>query len=154
MTGTVEAKLADMGIELSATAPAANYVPYTISGNLLYVSGQIPIGPNGLDGMTGLLGGGMSVEGGQAAARQCAINILAQAKAALGDLDRIKQVLKTQNFIAATPDFGDHPEVANGASDFLVDVLGERGKHARAAIGMSSLPRGVAVEIDAIIEFG
>ena len=153
MAGTVEAKLDEMGVTLEANAPAANYVPYTMSGNILYVSGQIPIGPNGLDGMTGLLGDTMSVEDGQKAARQCAINILAQAKAALGDLDRIVRVLKTQNFVAATPDFGDHPEVANGASDFLVEVLGDKGRHARAAVGMASLPRGVAVEVDAVIEF-
>ena len=146
--GTVEKKLAEMGVELKASSPAANYVPYTMSGNILYVSGQIPMGPDGIEGR-GKLGGGMSIEDGQAAARLCAINVLAQAKAALGDLDRIVQVLKTQNFVAATPDFGDHPEVANGASDFFVEVLGDKGKHARAAVGMASLPRGVAVEVDA-----
>ena len=150
--GTVERKLAEMGIELKASSPAANYVPYTISGNILYVSGQIPMGSDGIEGR-GTLGGGMSIEDGQRAARLCAINVLAQAKAALGDLDRIVRVLKTQNFVAATPDFGDHPEVANGASDFFVEVLGDKGKHARAAVGMASLPRGVAVEVDAVIEF-
>ena len=152
MAGTVEAKLADMGIELNASSPAANYVPFTVSGNILYISGQIPMGPNGIEGQ-GTLGDGMSVEDGQKAARLCAINVLAQVKAALGDLDRITRLLKTQNFVAATPDFGDHPEVANGASDFFVEVLGDKGRHARAAIGMASLPRGVAVEIDAVIEF-
>ena len=152
MAGTVEAKLADMGIELNASSPAANYVPFTISGNVLYVSGQIPMGTNGIEGV-GRLGDGMSVADGQKAARLCAINVLAQAKAALGDLDRITQLLKTQNFVAATPDFGDHPEVANGASDFFVEVLGDKGRHARAAVGMASLPRGVAVEVDAVVEF-
>ena len=152
MAGTIEAKLAKMGVELNASTPAANYVPYTISGNILYVSGQIPVTKDGIEGV-GRLGDTMSVEDGQKAARLCAINVLAQAKAALGDLDRIVRVLKTQNFVAAAHDFGDHPEVANGASDFLVEVLGDKGKHARAAIGMASLPRGVAVEVDAVIEF-
>ena len=152
MPGTIEKKLNEMGIELSASAPAGSYVPTTISGNILYVSGQIPMGPNGPEHI-GKLGESISVEDGQAAARLCAINILAQAKAALGDLDRIVQVLKTQNFVNATHEFGDHPEVANGASDFFVEVLGEKGRHARAAVGMSSLPRGVAVEVDAVIAF-
>ena len=152
MAGTVEKKLAEMGITLSAGAPAGSYVPYTMANDVLYVSGQIPLGPNGPE-YIGTLGAGMSVEDGQAAARLCAINVLAQAKAALGDLDRIVQVLKTQNFVAATAEFGDHPEVANGASDFLVEVLGDKGRHARAAIGMASLPRGVAVEVDAVILF-
>ena len=152
MTGKIEQKLAELGIELKASSPAANYVPFTIAGNILYVSGQIPMGENGIEGV-GRLGDGVSVAEGQAAARLCAINVLAQAKAALGDLDRIVRVLKTQNFVAATPDFGDHPEVANGASDFLVEVLGDKGKHARAAVGMASLPRGVAVEVDAVILF-
>ena len=151
-TGTIERKLAELGITLNASAPAANYVPYTISGNVLYVSGQIPMGENGIEGV-GTLGDGMSVEDGQRAARLCAINVLGQAKAALGDLDRIVRVLKTQNFVAATAAFTEHPEVANGASDFLVEVLGDKGKHARAAVGMASLPRGVAVEVDAVIEF-
>lgn len=152
MTGKIEQKLAELGIELKASSPAANYVPFTIAGNILYVSGQIPMGENGIEGV-GRLGDGVSIAEGQAAARLCAINVLAQAKAALGDLDRIVRVLKTQNFVAATPDFGDHPEVANGASDFLVEVLGDKGKHARAAVGMASLPRGVAVEVDAVILF-
>ena len=152
MTGKIEQKLAELGIELKASSPAANYVPFTIAGNILYVSGQIPMGENGIEGV-GRLGDGVSVAEGQAAARLCAINVLAQAKAALGDLDRIERVLKTQNFVAATPDFGDHPEVANGASDFLVEVLGDKGKHARAAVGMASLPRGVTVEVDAVILF-
>ena len=152
MAGTIEAKLKEMGIELPTTAPAGSYVPTTISGNVLYVSGQIPMGPNGPE-FVGTLGESMSVEDGQAAARLCAINVLGQAKAALGELDRVTRVLKTQNFVNATHEFTDHPEVANGASDFLVEVLGDRGRHARAAIGMSSLPRGVAVEVDAVIEF-
>ena len=153
MAGKIEAKLKDMGIELSQTAPAASYVPYTIQGKTLYVSGQIPMGPNGIEGI-GKLGDNISMEDAQAAARRCAINILGQAKAALGNLDRITRILKTQNFINCTPDFGDQPEVANGSSDFLVEIFGEEiGSHARAAVGMGSLPRGVSVEIDAVIAF-
>lgn len=153
MAGKVEQKLADLGIELpNAPAPAANYVPYVISGNTLTISGQITMGPNGLV-YVAKLGDDADVATGQAAAKLCAINILAQAKAALGDLDRISQVIKIQGFVNSTPDFTDHPAVINGASDFLVEVLGDAGKHARAAVGMASLPLGVAVEIDAVIEF-
>lgn len=153
MTGKVEKRLAEAGVELpQAPAPAANYVPYTISGNLLVISGQVTLGPNGIE-YVGKLGHDTDVETGQAAARLCAINILAQARAALGDLDRITKVLKIQGFVNSTPDFTEHPSVINGASDFLVEILGEAGKHARAAVGMSSLPLGVAVEIDAMIEF-
>ena len=153
MAGKVEQRLAELGVELpDAPAPAANYVPYTISGNQLIISGQITMGPNGLE-YVAKLGDDADVATGQAAAKLCAINILAQAKAALGDLDRITQVLKIQGFVNSTPDFTEHPSVINGASDFLVEVLGDAGKHARAAVGMGSLPLGVAVEIDAIIEF-
>ena len=153
MAGKVDQRLAELGIELpNAPAPAANYVPFTISGNHLYVSGQITMGPQGLE-YVAKLGADADVSTGQAAARLCAINILAQAKAALGDLDRITQVLKIQGFVNSTPDFTDHPAVVNGASDLLVEVLGDAGKHARAAVGMGSLPLGVAVEVDAIIEF-
>ena len=153
MAGKVEQRLAELGVELpNAPAPAANYVPYTISGNILTISGQVTMGPNGLE-YVAKLGDNADVATGQAAARLCAINILAQAKAALGDLDRITQVLKIQGFVNSTPDFTEHPSVINGASDFLVEALGEAGKHARAAVGMSSLPLGVAVEVDAVIEF-
>jgi len=149
-----EETLAKLDLELpNAPAPAANYVPYTIAGNILTISGQIPMGANGLE-FVGRLGEDFDVAAGQGAARLCALNILAQAKAALGDLSRIKQVMKIQGFVNATPAFTDHPEVINGASDLLVEVLGEAGKHARAAVGMSSLPRGVAVEVDATIEIG
>ena len=153
MAGKVEQRLAELGVELpNAPAPAANYVPYTISGNILTISGQVTMGPNGLE-YVAKLGDDADVATGQAAARLCAINILAQAKAALGDLDRITQVLKIQGFVNSRPDFTEHPSVINGASDFLVEALGEAGKHARAAVGMSSLPLGVAVEVDAVIEF-
>ncbi|MEL6967956.1 MAG: RidA family protein [Pseudomonadota bacterium] len=150
---TPEEKLASMGITLpNPAAPAANYVPFTMSGNLLVISGQIPMGKNGPE-FIAKLGDTADLATGQAAAKLCAINILAQAKAALGDLSRIKQVLKIQGFVNATSDFTDHPKVVNGASDFLVEALGDAGRHARAAVGMSSLPLGVAVEVDAMIEF-
>jgi enamine deaminase RidA (YjgF/YER057c/UK114 family) len=153
MAGKIETHLESMGITLPTPAtPAANYVPFVMSGNLLTISGQVPVGPNGLE-FQGKLGDGYDVETGQKAARLCAINILAQAKAALGDLDRIVKMIKITGFVNAAPDFGDHPAVINGASDLLVEALGDKGKHARAAIGMSSLPFGVAVEVDAIIEF-
>ncbi len=153
MSGKTEEHLKSLGILLpSPAAPAANYVPFVISGNLLTISGQVPVGPEGLE-FQGKLGDGYDVETGQKAARLCAINILAQAKAALGDLDRIEKMIKINGFVNCTPDFGDQPAVINGASDLLVEALGERGKHARAAVGMASLPFGVAVEIDAIIEF-
>ncbi len=152
MSSEIEKRLHDLGIELpSPPAPAANYVPFTIAGNLLTISGQIPMGPNGIE-FVGKLGDTADVATGQGAARLCAINILAQARMALGDLSRVKQVIKIQGFVNATADFTDHPEVINGASDLLVAVLGDAGRHARAAIGMSSLPRGVAVEVDAIME--
>ncbi len=152
MANNAEKKLKEMGIELpTPAAPAANYIPYTIAGKILTISGQIPMGENGIE-FIAKLGDTADVETGQAAAKLCAINILAQAKAALGDLDNIKQVIKIQGYVNSTPDFTDHPEVINGASDLLAEVLGEAGKHARAAVGMTSLPRGVAVEVDAIIE--
>lgn len=153
MAGNIENHLESMGITLPTPAsPAANYVPFVMSGNLLTISGQVPVGPDGLE-FQGKLGAGYDVETGQKAARLCAINILAQAKAALGDLDRIEKMIKITGFVNAAPDFGDHPAVINGASDLLVEALGDKGKHARAAVGMSSLPFGVAVEVDAIIEF-
>lgn len=154
MAGNAETKLAAMGISLpKPPAPAANYVPYTIAGNILTISGQLPIGADGLE-FVGKLGADTDIENGQAAARLCAVNILAQAKAALGDLDRIKQVIKIQGFVNATADFTEHAQVVNGASNLLAEVLGEPGKHARAAVGMSSLPFGAAVEVDAMIEIG
>ena len=152
MAGEAEKKLLQLGISLpTPPAPAANYVPYTIAGKILTISGQITMGPKGLE-FIGKLGDTMDVETGQAAARLCAINILAQAKAALGDLDRIKQVMKIQGFVNSAPDFGDQAAVINGASNLLADVLGDAGKHARAAVGCAALPFGVAVEVDAMIE--
>jgi enamine deaminase RidA (YjgF/YER057c/UK114 family) len=151
MTGTIEARLAELGLTLpSAPNPVANYVPYAVTGSLLFISGQISKAADGTI-VTGLVGRDVTVENGQAAARLCALNILAQAKAALGDLDRIAQVVRLTGFVAATADFPDHPKVVNGASDLMVEVLGEKGRHTRAAVGVASLPLGSAVEIDAII---
>lgn len=153
MAMSVETRLSEMGVILpEAPAPAANYVPFTKSGNLLTISGQLPKGPDGLEFVTQLKSE-MDIEAGQGAARLCAINILSQAMAALGDLDRIVQLIKIQGFVNAAPDFTHHADVVNGASDFLADALGDAGKHARIAIGCSSLPFGVAVEVDAMMEF-
>ena len=151
MTGTIEARLAELGLTLPAAPnPVANYVPFSISGNLLFISGQISKAADGTV-VTGALGRDVSVETGQQAARHCALNILAQAKAALGSLDRVAQVMRLNGFVASTPDCGDQPKVVNGASDLMVEVLGDKGRHTRAAVGVSSLPLNCAVEVDAII---
>ena len=153
MSDAIEGRLKELGIVLpEAAAPAANYVPYVISGNLLYLSGQLPM-ENGKIGVTGHLGKDVDVAGGQRAAELCAINILAQAKAALGgDLGRIRRLIKLNGFVASAPDFVEQHLVINGASNLLANVLGEAGKHARAAVGMAALPLNAAVEIDAILE--
>jgi enamine deaminase RidA (YjgF/YER057c/UK114 family) len=152
MSKSIEAKLAEMGVELpEAPAPAANYVPYVITGDLVFVSGQIAKDENGL--ILGKLGDTMSVGEGQAAAKTCAISLLAQVKAACGgDLDRLAKVVKLGGFVNSAPDFTDHPSVINGASDFIGELLGDVGAHARAAVGCSSLPLGVAVEIEGIFQ--
>jgi enamine deaminase RidA (YjgF/YER057c/UK114 family) len=150
MAGRVETRLAELGITLpDAPAPAANYVPFVVVGEMLHVSGQISKGPGGL--ITGRLGDGMSVEEGAAAARVCAMSLLAQVRAACGgDLDRLVRVVKLTGFVASAPDFADQPRVVNGASDFLVEVLGEAGRHARSAVGVAALPLGVAVEVEGL----
>ena len=151
MSDTVEARLSALGISLpEPAAPAANYVPFVKSGNVVFVSGQVPMGPNGIEHQ-GKLGDDYSVEQGQAAARLCAINLLAQAKMASGDLNKVR-CLKLNGFVNCTGDFGDQPKVINGASDLMVEVLGENGRHARAAVGSSALPFGVAVEVEGIFE--
>ena len=149
---TPEQRLADLGFALpEAAAPVANYVPFVRSGNQVFVSGQISLGPDGL--MKGRLGESMNVEQGQSAARLCALNLLAQLKAALdGDLDRLVRVVKLGGFVCATPDFEAIPKVINGASDLMVEALGEAGRHARSAVSCPVLPLGAAVEIDAIFE--
>jgi enamine deaminase RidA (YjgF/YER057c/UK114 family) len=151
MNGKVEARLEALGITLpAAPTPVANYVPTLLSGNLLFVSGQISKAADGTL-VKGRLGAEVTVEQGQAAARLCALNILAQAKAAVGGLDRIEQVLKLSGFVNATAEFVDHPQVINGASDLMVEVLGDAGRHTRAAVGVAGLPLGCAVEVDAIL---
>ena len=148
---TPEEKLASLGLTLPvAPTPVANYVPYRWAGNLLYLSGQ---GPRRTDGTykAGRLGRDMTIEEGYQEARLTTLNMLAVAKAALGDLSRIEAVVKLLGMVNAEPDFGDHPKVINGCSDLLVEVLGEAGRHARSAVGMGSLPNRMAVEIEAIL---
>lgn len=143
---TIETKLAELGITLpDAPAPAANYVPWVISGKLLFVSGQI-------SAQKGRLGDQVSTEAGAEAARGCGLSLLAQAKAALGSLDRVARVVKLGGFVNSTADFTDQPEVINGCSNLMVEVFGDRGRHARAAVSCPALPRGVAVEIEAVFE--
>ncbi len=148
---TVEQRLSQLGLKLpDAPQPVANYVPFLISGDQLFISGQIAKDATG-QVLTGLLGAGVSIEDGQAAAKASALSLLAQAKAALGDLERVVQVLRLTGFVASTPEFADHPKIINGASDLLVAVLGDAGRHTRSAVGVSSLPLGTCVEIDAIL---
>ena len=147
-----EQRLSELGLKLpEAPQPVANYVPFLISGDQLFISGQISKDGAGRV-LSGLLGGGVSIEDGQAAARHSALNILAQAKAALGGLDSIVQVLRLTGFVACVPGFADQPKVINGASDLLVAVLGDAGRHTRSAVGVASLPLGACVEIDAILK--
>jgi enamine deaminase RidA (YjgF/YER057c/UK114 family) len=149
----IDSRLKTLGITLNAPPkPVASYVPFTVSDNQVFVSGQVP-SSDGVLKYVGKLGVDFSVEVGQAAAQLCAINILSVLKEACGgDLERVVRCLKVNVFVNATPDYDKQPEVANGASDLFVAVFGEAGKHARAAVGMGSLPRGVAVEVDAVFE--
>lgn len=148
----IEARLKELGVSLpSPPMPVASYVPVTISGKMVFVSGQIPIA-DGAVKYVGKLGVDVPLETGQAAAQLCAINILAQLKGAIGDLDKVVKCLRLGVFVNAAPDYTQHPEVANGASDLIAAVFGEAGKHARAAVGVGSLPRGVAVEVEALFE--
>jgi enamine deaminase RidA (YjgF/YER057c/UK114 family) len=154
MSGRIDQRLAELGIVLPiAAVPAANYVPTVTSGTLLFVSGQVPMGPQGIE-FLGRLGAGVEIEEGRQAARLCAINVLAQAKAALGDLDHITRLVKVVGFVNSAPEFVDQPKVVNGASDLFVDVFGDRGRHARSAVGVAGLPFGVPVEVEAIFEIG
>lgn len=155
MAGKIDARLRDLGIEIpDPVAPMANYVGHVRTGDLVFVAGQVPIVAGKIH-YVGKLGGEISLDDGQAAARICAINIIGQLKAACGgDLDRVQRIVKLGGFVNSTPDFTQQPQVVNGASDLMVEVFGERGKHARAAVSSASLPAGVAVEIDAVAEIG
>ncbi|MEP1142873.1 MAG: RidA family protein [Henriciella sp.] len=148
-----ESKLADLGITLpEPMAAVANYVPFVISGNQLFVSGQVSVGAQGL--VKGRLGENMSLEEGQAAARLCGLNLIAQCKAALGDLSRLKRVVKLGGFVNAHAEFEQIPQVINGCSDLMVEVFGDAGRHARSAVSSPVLPLGVAVEVDGVFEIG
>jgi enamine deaminase RidA (YjgF/YER057c/UK114 family) len=149
MTDDYETRLANLGLKLpEARPPVANYIPYRLTGNLLYISGQVSITAD--DSVKGKLGAGLPIEDGEKAARLACLNVLAQVKAALGSLEKVAEAVRLSGYVNAAPDFTDHPKVINGASDLLVAVLGDKGRHTRAALGVSSLPLGAAVEIDAI----
>ena len=147
----IMARLDDLGIVLpEPVAPVANYVPYVKTGNLLFISGQVSIGPDGL--ITGKLGADRSVEEGIEAAHACGVNLIAQLKAACGDLESVTRVVKLGGFVNCTPEFADQPKVINGASDLMVAVFGDAGRHARAAVGAPALPMNAAVEVDGVFE--
>lgn len=152
MPGNFESRLAELGVTLpDAPAPAANYVPFVRVGDTVYVSGQVSMNADGF--IVGKLGADMDVAAGAAAARRCAISLLAQVRAACdGDLDRLVRVVKLTGFVNSTAEFGDQPKVINGASDFLVEALGDAGRHSRSAVSAASLPFGVAVEIEGIFQ--
>lgn len=153
MAGTVEQKLASQGITLpQPTSPVANYVPFVRSGNLLFVSGQVCFNAEGKLFAKGKLGAGVTLEQGVAAAQGCAINLLAQVKAALGDLDKVVRVVRLGGFINSAPGYADGPKVMNGASDLMVEVFGDKGRHARSTVGVSALPANAAVEVEATFE--
>ena len=147
----IEARLADIGLVLpEPVAPIANYVPAVLAGNLLHISGQVSLDANG--GVKGIVGEDVSLERAQDAARMCGVNLIAQMRMALGDLDRVVRVVKLGGFVQAGPEFYDIPKVINGCSDLMVQVFGDAGRHARAAVGVYRLPLGYAVEVDAVVE--
>lgn len=148
MPSKIDARLEELGLELPETpAPVANYVSFVVAGNLVHVSGQIS------GAVRGKLGAGLDAAAGASAARTCALALIAQLRAACGgDLDRVRRVVKLNGFVNSAPDFTDQPKVINGASDLMVEVFGDRGRHARAAVGVAALPLGVAVEVDGIFE--
>jgi enamine deaminase RidA (YjgF/YER057c/UK114 family) len=153
MAGAADSKLKELGIVLkNAPAPVANYVPFVRTGNLLMVSGQLCFDGDGKIAVKGQLGGGVSIEDGQKAAYACAVNLLAQAKAALGDLDRVSRVVRLGGFINSVPGFTEGPKVMNGASDLMVAVFGDKGKHARTTVGVAALPGDAAVEVEGLFE--
>lgn len=147
----IAARLAELGIILpNPVAPVANYVPFVRMGSLLVISGQISLGPDGL--VAGKLGGGISIEDGQKAARLCGLNVLAHIQSAVGNLDNVIRIVRLGGFINCTPDFADGPKVMNGASDLMVEVFGEKGRHSRSTIGVAALPANAAVEVEAMVE--
>jgi enamine deaminase RidA (YjgF/YER057c/UK114 family) len=151
----IEQKLLGLDITLPTPAtPIANYVPVVRVGNMLTVSGQLCLGPDGKPSATGQLGGRVSVEDGRNAARDCAINLIAQVKAAIGDLDKVVRVVRLGGFINSAPGFADGAKVMNGASDLMVEVFGDKGRHARSTIGVSALPLDAAVEVEGLFEVG
>ncbi|EAQ34786.1 endoribonuclease L-PSP [Nitrobacter sp. Nb-311A] len=153
MAGAIEQKLAAQGITLHEPAsPVANYVGFVRTGNLLFVSGQLCLDPEGNLIAKGKLGAGVTVEEGSAAACGCALNLLAQVKAALGDLDKVVRVVRLGGFVNSTPDFADGPKVLNGASDLMVAAFGDKGRHSRSTVGVASLPADAAVEIEGLFE--
>ena len=155
MAGRIDTQLKTLDIDLpSAPAPIGSYVPYVVTGNLVFISGQIPFKDRELT-YVGKVGTELSVEDGQAAARQCALNLLAQLKEACGgDLDKVVRCVRVGGYVNATPQFTQHPVVMNGASDLMVAVFGEQGRHARFAVGAGELPAGAAVEVEAVFEIG
>jgi enamine deaminase RidA (YjgF/YER057c/UK114 family) len=153
MAGVIEGKLRELGVTLkSGPAPVANYVPFVRTGNMLVVSGQLCFDGDGKLAATGKLGGSVSIESGQKAARACAVNLLAQVKAALGDLDKVVRVIRLGGFINSAPDFLDGPKVMNGASDLMVAAFGDKGRHARTTVGVAVLPADAAVEVEGMFE--
>ncbi len=153
MTGKIEARLNELGITLpKAAAPVANYVPYVVTGSLVFISGQGPMGPNGPE-FKGKVGRDLDVEDGRKAARLTALNVIAQLKEAVGgDLDRVKRCVKLLGFVNSTADFIQQPAVINGASDVMVEIFGDAGRHARSAVSAPSLPVDITVEVEAIFE--
>ena len=152
MAGRIDTRLAELGLTVpNAPAPAANYVPWVVSGGLLFIAGQVPMS-DGAVTHTGALGRDADLDHGIAAAKLCALNNIAQMKAALGNLDRVARIVKITVFVNSAADFTDQPKVANGASDFLVSVFGDAGRHARSAVGASALPLNSSVEIESIVE--
>jgi enamine deaminase RidA (YjgF/YER057c/UK114 family) len=153
--GAVDKRLAELGITLPTPAsPIANYVPFVVAGSSLVVSGQLCLGHDGKLVAKGQLGGGVSIEDGQKAARACVVNLLAQARAALGDLDKVKRVIRLGGFINSATGFTDGPKVMNGASDLMVEVFGDKGRHARTTVGVSALPLDAAIEVEGQFEIG
>jgi enamine deaminase RidA (YjgF/YER057c/UK114 family) len=153
MAGTVEKKLSELGVALKEpAAPVANYIPFVRTGNLLMVSGQICVDGEGKLVAKGQLGSGVSIEDGQKAARACAVNLLAQIKAAVGDLDKVVRVVRLCGYVNSVAGYADGPKVMNGASDLMVAAFGEKGKHSRTTVGVAALPQNAAMEVDGIFE--